>query len=135
MRGLKDKEGNTYNGYVGVDKEMNKVVVLPESKVTFKDEIAGVKLTTEQSHDLREGKAVHLAQMSRPDGGKPFDGTVQIHAAKAGVEVKPEPYELAKVQAPAATQTRDLDSEKKQAPVATVTEVAAPAPRVRGPRI
>ncbi|TVT36779.1 DUF3945 domain-containing protein [Hymenobacter setariae] len=135
VRGLKDKEGNTYNGYVGVDKEMNKVVVLPESKVTFKDEIAGVKLSAEQSHDLREGKAVHLAQMNRPNGGEPFDGTVQIHAAKAGVEVKPEPYELAKTQAPAATQTRDLDSEKKQAPVATVTEVVAPAPRVRGPRI
>ena len=135
VRGLEDKEGNTYNGYVGVDKEMNKVVILPESKVTFKDEIAGVKLTAEQSHDLREGKAVHLAQMNRPDGGKPFDGTVQIHAAKAGVEVKPEPYELAKVQAPAATQTRDLDSEKKQVPVAMVTEVIAPAPRVRGPRI
>lgn len=135
VRGLKDKQGNTYNGYVGVDKEMNKLVVLPENKVTFKDEIAGVKLSPEQSHDLREGKAVHLAQMNRPDGGKPFDGTAQIHAAKAGVEVKPEPYELAQKQAPAATQTRDLDSEKKQAPVVTVTEVAAPKPRMRGPRI
>lgn len=135
VRGLRDKEGNTYNGYVGVDKEMNKLVVLPENKVTFKDEIAGVKLSPEQSYDLREGKAVHLMQMSRPDGGKPFDGTAQIHAAKAGVEVKPEPYELAQKQAPAATQTRDLDSEKKQAPVMTVTEEAAPKPRVRGPRI
>ncbi|TDN39873.1 DUF3945 domain-containing protein [Hymenobacter sp. UV11] len=139
VRGLKDKEGNTYNGYVGVDKEMNKLVVLPENKVTFKDEIAGVKLSPEQSHDLREGKAVHLAQMNRPDGGKPFDGTVQIHAAKAGVEVKPEPYELGKKQAPAATQTRDLDSDKKQAPIVApavkVSEEAAPKPRVRGPRI
>nr|GFD18457.1 hypothetical protein [Tanacetum cinerariifolium] len=57
VRGLKDKQGNTFNGYVGVDREMNKVVVLPENKVTFKDEIAGVKLSPEQSHDLREGKA------------------------------------------------------------------------------
>lgn len=135
VRGLKDKEGNTYNGYVGIDKEMNKLVVLPENKVTFKDEIAGVKLSPEQSHDLREGKAVHLAQMSRPDGGKPFDGTVQIHAAKAGVEVKPEPYELAQKQAPAATQTRDLDSEQKQAPVVKLTESVEAKPKVRGPRM
>lgn len=135
VRGLKDKDGNPYNGYVGVDREMNKLVVLPENKVAFKDEIAGVKLSPEQSHDLREGKAVHLVQMNRPDGGAPFDGTAQIHAAKAGVEVKPEPYELARKQAPAAIQTRDRDSEKMETPVVPMTEEAAPKPRVRGPRM
>lgn len=134
VRGLKDTKGQTYNGYVGVDKEMNRVVILPESKVNFKETIAGVTLSPEQRHDLHEGKAVHLAQMSRTDGGKPFDGTVQIHAAKAGVEVKPEPYELAQKQAPAATQKRDLDSEKKQVPVVKLTEKSLPKPRVRGPR-
>ena len=116
VRGLRDEQGNVYNGYVGVDKAMNTLVILPEKKVAFKDEIAGVKLTPEQSHNLREGKAVHLAQMRRVDGGKPFDGTAQIIAAKAGVEVKPEPYELARKQAPQAVQQRDLDTIKRVVP-------------------
>ncbi|MDF7813936.1 DUF3945 domain-containing protein [Hymenobacter sp. YC55] len=124
VRGLKDAQGNPYNGYVGVDKQMNKVVVLPENKVQFKDTIAGVKLSPEQSHDLREGKAVPLAQMQQPNGGKPFDGIVRIHAAKAGVEVKPAAYELSPQ--PAAKITRPLGQ--------SIAVKAPPKVRGRGPR-
>lgn len=136
VRGLRDEKGQEYNGYVGVDTEMKRLVILPEKAVTFKDEIAGVKLSPEQSHDLREGKAVHLAQLARPEGGKPFDGTAQIHAAKAGVEVRPEPYELIRQQAPQAAQTRDLDTAKQSVAAAQREEPKPAVPKqARRPRL
>jgi hypothetical protein len=116
MRGLRDAAGNPYNGYVGVDKTMNTIVILPENKVTIKDEIAGVKLSPEQSKDLREGHLVHLPNMRRPDGGQSFDGTVQIHAAKAGVEVRPEPYEQHKKKQPELTQAQPVATERSEKP-------------------
>ncbi|MET4107696.1 DUF3945 domain-containing protein [Hymenobacter sp. UYP22] len=131
LRGLKDEQGRTYNGYVAVDKAMNKVVVLPEDKVTLHDTIAGVKLTPEQSHDLREGKVVALANMASGDGGRQFDGTVQVNAAKACIEVRPAAHELAQRQAPQVQQ---------MLPAATKTVVATPAKeqttpvKTRGPR-
>lgn len=131
MRGLKDEQGREFNGYVAVDKAMNKVVVLPESKVTLHDTVAGVKLTPEQSHDLREGKVVALANMASGNGGQKFDGTVQVNAAKACIEVKPAAHELRQRQAPRAEQT-----------VKGTTQTVAPAPvkaeapqvKTRGPR-
>ncbi|UOR07764.1 DUF3945 domain-containing protein (plasmid) [Hymenobacter aerilatus] len=131
MRGLKDEQGREFNGYVAVDKAMNKVVVLPESKVTLHDTVAGVKLTPEQSHDLREGKVVTLANMASGNGGQKFDGTVQVNAAKACIEVKPAAHELSQRQAPRAEQT-----------VKATTPTVAPAPekaeapqvKTRGPR-
>ena len=110
-------------------------MVLPENKVSVQDEIAGVRLSPEQRHDLREGKAVQLAQMSRPDGGKPFDGTAQINAATAGVEVRPAAHELAQKQAPAARQTREPDPVKQPAPTVAATATEALTPQVRGPRV
>lgn len=116
MRGLRDAAGNPYNGYVGVDKTMNTIVILPEKNVTIKDEIAGVKLSPEQSKDLREGHLVHLPNMRRPDGGQSFDGTVQIHAAKAGVEVRPEPYEQQQKKQPELTQAQPVATERSEKP-------------------
>ncbi|MDO7848588.1 DUF3945 domain-containing protein [Hymenobacter sp. M29] len=131
IRGLKDEQGREFNGYVAVDKAMNKVVVLPEDKVTLHDTVAGVKLTPEQSHDLHEGKVVALANMASGNGGQKFDGTVQVNAAKACIEVKPAAHELRQRQAPQAEQT-----------VETTTQTVAPAPvkaeapqvKTRGPR-
>ena len=117
IRGLKDEQGREFNGYVAVDKAMNKVVVLPENKVTLHDTVAGVKLTPEQSHDLREGKVVALANMASGNGGQKFDGTVQVNAAKACIEVKPAAHELGQRQAPRAEQT-----------VKTTTPTVTPAP-------
>lgn len=113
IRGLRDAAGNPYNGYVGVDPKMNTIVILPENKVTIKDEIAGVKLSPEQSKDLREGHLVHLPNMRQPNGGKPFDGTVQIHAAHAGVEVRPESYER---QQPKLAQPQPVATERAEKP-------------------
>ena len=121
VRGLKDEKGQEYNGYVSVDKTMNKVVVLPENKVTLQDTIAGVKLTQEQRHDLREGKAVALANMASGDGGKKFDGTVQVNAAKACIEIRSAAHELQQRQAPSA----------KQSVPGTSQPVAVEAPKVR----
>ncbi|MBF9144452.1 DUF3945 domain-containing protein [Hymenobacter properus] len=131
VRGLKDEQGREFNGYVAVDKAMNKVVVLPESKVTLHDTVAGVKLTPEQSHDLREGKVVALANMASGNGGQKFDGTVQVNAAKACIEVKPAAHELGKRQAPRAEQTV-----KATTPTMAPAPVKAEAPQVktRGPR-
>ena len=131
IRGLKDEQGREFNGYVAVDKAMNKVVVLPESKVTLHDTVAGVKLTPEQSHDLREGKVVALTNMASGNGGQKFDGTVQVNAAKACIEVKPAAHELGQRQAPRAEQTV-----KATTPTVAPAPVKAEAPQVktRGPR-
>ena len=131
IRGLKDEQGREFNGYVAVDKAMNKVVVLPESKVTLHDTVAGVKLTPAQSHDLREGKVVALANMASGNGGQKFDGTVQVNAAKACIEVKPAAHELGQRQAPRAEQTV-----KGTTQTVTPAPVKAEAPQVktRGPR-
>ncbi|MDF7815505.1 MULTISPECIES: DUF3945 domain-containing protein [Hymenobacter] len=129
VRGLKDEKGNTYNGYVGIDKEMNKVVVLPENKVSIKDTIAGVKLTPEQSKDLREGKAVALSNMARGDGGKPYDGTAQIVASKASIVVKPTPEQ------PMQKQTTEVAQSTTKTVKTEVPTVEAPKPKVRGPRL
>ncbi|MDB5233224.1 MAG: hypothetical protein JWR44_217, partial [Hymenobacter sp.] len=99
VRGLKDEQGREYNGYVAVDKAMNKVVVLPENKVKLHDTVAGVKLTPEQSHDLREGKVVALSNMASGPGGPSFDGTVRVNAAKACIEVRPAAHALTQRQA------------------------------------
>ena len=131
MRGLKDEQGREFNGYVAVDKAMNKVVVLPESKVTLHDTVAGVKLTPEQSHDLREGKVVALANMASGNGGQKFDGTVQVNAAKACIEVKPAAHELSQRQAPRA----ELTVKATTPTVAPAPEKAeAPQVKTRGPR-
>ena len=131
IRGLKDEQGRDFNGYVAVDKAMNKVVVLPESKVTLHDNVAGVKLTPEQSHDLREGKVVALANMASGNGGQKFDGTVQVNAAKACIEVKPAAHELGQRQAPRTEQTVKATSQTvAPAPV----KAEAPQVKIRGPR-
>lgn len=130
MRGLKDEQGREFNGYVAVDKAMNKVVVLPENKVTLHDTVAGVKLTPEQSHDLREGKVVALANMASGNGGQKFDGTVQVNAAKACIEVKPAAHELAQRQAPKVEQTVK-GTTQTVAPAAP--ELAATQVKTRGP--
>lgn len=131
VRGLKDEQGREFNGYVAVDKAMNKVVILPESKVTLHDSVAGVKLTPEQSHDLREGKVVALANMASGNGGKKFDGTVQVNAAKACIEVKPAAHELGQRQAPQAEQTvKGTTQTVALAPV----KMEVPQVKTRGPR-
>jgi hypothetical protein len=131
IRGLKDEQGREFNGYVAVDKAMNKVVVLPESKVTLHDTVAGVKLTPEESHDLREGKVVALANMASGNGGQKFDGTVQVNAAKACIEVKPAAHELRQRQAPRAEQTVN-GTTPTVTPAPVKTEV--PQVKTRGPR-
>ncbi|GAA4492768.1 hypothetical protein GCM10023172_00420 [Hymenobacter ginsengisoli] len=131
IRGLKDEQGREFNGYVAVDKAMNQVVVLPENKVTLHDTVAGVKLTPEQSHDLREGKVVALANMASGNGGQKFDGTVQVNAAKACIEVKPAAHELGQRQAPRAEQTvKGTTQTVTPAPV----KVEVPQVKTRGPR-
>jgi hypothetical protein len=131
IRGLKDEKGQEYNGYVAVDKTMNKVVILPENKVTLHNTIAGVKLTPEQSHDLKEGKAVDLANMASGDGGRKFDGTVQVNAAKACIEIRPAAHELQQRQAPRVDQAAKVTS-----PAVAVETAKVEAPKVtkRGPR-
>lgn len=131
VRGLKDEQGREFNGYVAVDKAMNRVVILPEDKVTLHDTVVGVKLTPEQSHDLREGKVVALANMASGNGGKKFDGTVQVNAAKACIEVKPAAHELGQRQAPQAKQAL-----KGTTPTVTPVPAKEQAPQVkpRGPR-
>nr|GFD49346.1 hypothetical protein [Tanacetum cinerariifolium] len=55
--------------------------------------------------------------MASGNGGQKFDGTVQVNAAKACIEVKPAAHELGQRQAPRAEQT-----------VKATTPTVAPAP-------
>jgi hypothetical protein len=132
IRGLRDEKGQEYNGYVAVDKTMNKVVILPENKVTLHETIAGVKLTPEQSNDLKEGKAVDLTNMASGDSGRKFDGTVQVNAAKACIEIRPAAHELQHGQAPRVEQAAKVTS-----PAVAVETAKVEAPKVtkRGPRL
>jgi hypothetical protein len=89
MRDLIDAQGNRYNGYVGVDKEMKTIVILPESKVPFPDKVAGVRLSLAQCHDLREGLSVRLVNMKHADGSL-YTDTVQVQAAQGGIKISQE---------------------------------------------
>jgi hypothetical protein len=130
IRGLKDEQGREYNGYVAVDQRMNKVVVLPEHKVTLLDTVAGVPLSPEQSQDLREGKVVALANMASGNGSPKFDGTVQVNAAKACLEVKPAAHKLQQRQDPRQEQA----GKAAQAVTTAAPPVEAPQVKTRGPR-
>ncbi|MBW3127171.1 DUF3945 domain-containing protein [Hymenobacter profundi] len=130
IRGLKDEQGRAYNGYVAVDQKMNKIVVLPEHKVTLHDTVAGVPLSPEQSQDLREGKVVALTNMASSYGGPKFDGTVQVNAAKACLEVKPAAHELQQQLAP-----RKEQATKATQAVTTSAQAEAPQVKTRGPRL
>lgn len=134
IRGLKDEQGREYNGYVAVDQTMNKVVVLPEHKVTLHDTVAGVQLSPEQSQDLREGKVVALANMASGNGGPKFDGTVQVNAAKACLEVKPAAHELHQRQAPRKEQAVKATRTVTTAALQVAPPAAAPQVKTRGPR-
>ncbi|GAB3240988.1 hypothetical protein GCM10027346_35860 [Hymenobacter seoulensis] len=131
VRGLKDAQGRAYNGFVAVDPAMNQVVVLPESKVSLRDTIAGVPLSPEQSHDLREGKAVALAGMVSGHDGRPFDGTAQVNAARACIEIRPAAHERQQRQVPENKQAAPAQTRTVKA--TTLKEPAVPAKR-RGPR-
>lgn len=130
VRGLKDDQGNTFNGYVGVDKEMNRLVVLPENKVKIQDMVAGVKLSDEQSKSLREGNVIQLAGM-KGNGGRSFDGTAQINAGKGSVEIRPLKDGQNQQQAPKQTQSAPLVTEKVK------VETPKPQPQLqpRSPRV
>jgi hypothetical protein len=114
MHNLKDAAGNTYSGFVGVDKDTKTIVILPEKAVKEKDLaiVAGVKLSPEQTHDLKDGQQVHVANMMPTPSGRAFDGTAHINAAKGTVEIRPESYELKQKQQPEITQGQPVYSEK-----------------------
>jgi len=139
MRGLKDAQGTLYNAYVGVDREMNTLVILPERNVTLRNEIAGVKLSLAQQHALREGQPVELVGMKRSDGGL-VAGTVQIQAAKSGVEVvvlrplvEPQQFPTVIQRIPEVAQSSaPLGQRPVESKPEPLKEEEAPAQRVRG---
>jgi hypothetical protein len=90
MRNLIDAQGTCYNGYVGVYREAKTIVILPESKVTLPDEVAGVQLSLAERGDLRKGLSVELVNMESADGSL-FTGTVQVQAARREIKVSQEP--------------------------------------------
>ncbi len=146
MRGLKDAQGNIYNGYVGVDREMNTLVILPESKFTLPEEIAGVRLSLAQRDALREGLPVEIVGMKRADGSL-FAGTMQVQAAKVGVELVTQKLGQESRQVPSPIQSASEVAQPLAMPpvseqrfvVASITplelpEDEAPTRKIRGPR-
>lgn len=68
-----------FKGYIGVDKETNKLTVLRADKFRIPDSIKGVVLNAVQKQMLIDGKALRLHNL-KGKNNEPFDAYVRIHA-------------------------------------------------------
>jgi hypothetical protein len=82
---LQKNDGSTLPVYVSIDKLTNEVIALRADKVKIPDEIKGVTLDERQKHDLQEGKAVWVENMTDRNG-KAFSAHLQVNADKKGLE-------------------------------------------------
>ncbi|HCM22682.1 MAG TPA: hypothetical protein DIC46_18355 [Porphyromonadaceae bacterium] len=82
---LTPKNGEPFKAYISVDPQTNELVALKADRVNIPQEIKGVLLTPEQYKDLSEGKPVKVEGMLSRNG-KPFDATLQVNAARKGIE-------------------------------------------------
>lgn len=79
---LKDKvTGQLFPGYVGVDTKTNSLTVIRQERFHLPSTIKGTELTPQQRSDLKAGKPILVKNMTGEDN-KPFNGVVQISAAK-----------------------------------------------------
>lgn len=97
--GFTDGHGRPFSAYLGVDKQMNRVVaVRPEAMaLNIPKEVLGVKLDPEISRQLLEGKATKLVGMTNSKQ-QMFDATVQLDPVKRQLtfrEVQPHQMEQA----------------------------------------
>lgn len=78
---IDQKTGDPFKGYIGVDKDLNRVIVIRQDKITIQNPMAGVELTPAQLQVLKEGKSVRVDNMKNKDGNT-FSAYVRIHAGE-----------------------------------------------------
>lgn len=83
---LTSKEGQSFDAYIGVDKELNRLTVLGADSIRINSTILQKELTPEQQEMLREGEKVLVTGMISKKNGEEFDGYVQINPAKRSLE-------------------------------------------------
>jgi hypothetical protein len=98
--GFTDGHGRPFSAYLGVDKQMNRVVaVRPEAMaLNIPKEVLGVKLDPEVSRQLLEGKATKLVGMTNSKQ-QVFDATVQLDPVKRQLTFREvQPHQVEQVQ-------------------------------------
>ncbi|MGI4735082.1 MAG: DUF3945 domain-containing protein [Janthinobacterium lividum] len=98
--GFVDGHGRAFSAYLGIDKQMNRVVaVRPEAMgLHIPKEVLGVKLDPEVSRQLLEGKAAKLVGMTNSKS-QMFDATVQLDPVKRQLTFREvQPHQAEQVQ-------------------------------------
>ena len=80
---INQKTNQPYMAFVGVDKDLQKLVVLPLKAFHMPDSVKGVPLSPKQKQMLGEGKAIRLFDMTGVKGK--FAAYVRIDAAKGSL--------------------------------------------------
>lgn len=82
---LKGRNGEYIPSFISIDKLTNEVVAMRAENAYIPQEIKGVKLTSQEINDLREGKKVFIEGMIS-NNGKEFDAHIQVNAERRGIE-------------------------------------------------
>lgn len=113
---LESKNGQSFEGYIGVDKELNRLTVVNADSFKINNILLGKELAPEQQEKLRAGEKVLIEGMISKKTGEEFDGFVQINPAKRALEFqtvkKTETLDLAATPADAAQLTPPAHGEK-----------------------
>jgi len=92
---FKDARGQEVKAYIGVNKEMNKVVLLRQDAIKLPETVKGVVLDKEQREMMSAGKPIKLTGLSNTPGSEPlYNATVQIDAARKGLSIKVDNAQL-----------------------------------------
>lgn len=114
---LESKNGHSFEGYIGVDKDLNRLTVVSADSFRINNILLGKELTPEQQDKLRAGEKVLIEGMTSKKTGELFDGFVQINPAKRALEFqtvkKTETLDLAATPADAAQLTPPAQGEKE----------------------
>ena len=79
--------GKPFNGYVGIDKDLNTITVLKEHQFKLPQSIKGVTLDASQREQLKGGHSVPLENMEGKNG--PFHAFVRISASNGKLTFQP----------------------------------------------
>lgn len=127
---FKDAKGQEVKAYIGVDKEMNKVVLLRQDAIRLPDTVRGVVLNKEQREMMTQGKPVKLTGLSNTPGTGPlYNATVQIDAARKGLSIKADNAQLN------VTPASKQDVKPAQANTTKQTEKVAEDVKPKGPKM
>ncbi|KUG09183.1 DUF4099 domain-containing protein [Solirubrum puertoriconensis] len=82
-------DGQELRAYVGVDREMNRLVLLHENAIRLPEQVRGVPLSPRQRELLAAGLPVALQGLVHRGTGARYDATVQIDAVRRGLVIQP----------------------------------------------